>query len=383
MRKLRLLLLVMSAGIALGLAAPQTAFGWTLTIVTQGNINGSVSGASGGNPSAFSCNWQAFTQLQSGVCSATSIPPNTLVTVTATPEGIGSKATWSNCTSVVGNQCYVENESTDRTITVTFTNGNTLTVTKLGSGTGTVTSAPAGINCGTDCTEVYTPGQVVTLTATAAAGSFVNAWGGACASAAGTTCTVTMSTDLAVTVTFGPTPGGGNLSVTIQGGGTVTSDPPGISCGTICSATFSGTGSVLLTESPLAGWSFVRWEGCTSVQGTICSITLGGSKSVKAVFRDSAVLASLLEASTRSGPGDARYAEILLRVRESVRVRLQLVRHGVVLASKVVSLQNGTRRITLRIRHSIAGGRATLQVIVTDDAGNTRTFTRGLSVPHR
>jgi hypothetical protein len=41
----------------------------------------------------------------------------------------------------------------------------TLTVTKAGTGTGTVTSDPPGISCGTDCSEVYADGTVVTLTA--------------------------------------------------------------------------------------------------------------------------------------------------------------------------------------------------------------------------
>src|SRR4029434_5950091 len=39
-----------------------------------------------------------------------------------------------------------------------------LTVTKKGPGQ--VTSTPGGINCGSDCSESYAPGTVVTLTAT-------------------------------------------------------------------------------------------------------------------------------------------------------------------------------------------------------------------------
>ena len=34
----------------------------------------------------------------------------------------------------------------------------TLTVLKSGTGSGTVTSSPAGINCGSDCSEAYNPG---------------------------------------------------------------------------------------------------------------------------------------------------------------------------------------------------------------------------------
>ena len=46
-----------------------------------------------------------------------------------------------------------------------------LTVTKSGNGRGSVTRAPAGINCGLDCTEGYAQGTVVVLTGTPDPGS--------------------------------------------------------------------------------------------------------------------------------------------------------------------------------------------------------------------
>jgi lysophospholipase L1-like esterase len=53
-----------------------------------------------------------------------------------------------------------------------------LTVTKAGNGGGTVTSAPVGIACGADCTEEYTYGTAVTLTATPDTGSYFSSWSG-------------------------------------------------------------------------------------------------------------------------------------------------------------------------------------------------------------
>ena len=38
-----------------------------------------------------------------------------------------------------------------------------LTVSKTGNGEGTVTSNPAGINCGSDCTQYYNNGTIVNL----------------------------------------------------------------------------------------------------------------------------------------------------------------------------------------------------------------------------
>ena len=47
----------------------------------------------------------------------------------------------------------------------------TLTITRSGTGTGTVTSSPLGISCGEDCTEIYSAGLGIELTATPDAGS--------------------------------------------------------------------------------------------------------------------------------------------------------------------------------------------------------------------
>ncbi|MDQ3821723.1 MAG: S8 family serine peptidase [Actinomycetota bacterium] len=77
----------------------------------------------------------------------------------------------------------------------------TLTVARDGTGTGTVTSTPAGINCGSDCTEPYPIGTSVTLTATPASGSHLSGWAGCNAVVAGA-CTVQMSAAKTVTATF-------------------------------------------------------------------------------------------------------------------------------------------------------------------------------------
>ncbi len=86
----------------------------------------------------------------------------------------------------------------------------TLTVTKTGTGSGTVTSNPAGINCGTDCSEQYPVGTNVTLTATASSGSVFAGWSGGGCSGTNPTCTVVMNSDITVTATFNTSGGGGS-----------------------------------------------------------------------------------------------------------------------------------------------------------------------------
>src|SRR5687767_9522210 len=80
--------------------------------------------------------------------------------------------------------------------------GPALTITATGDGSGTVTSDPAGINCGTDCTESFPIGSSVVLTATAAAGATFTGWTGAGCTGTGT-CTITITGgDLSVQAAF-------------------------------------------------------------------------------------------------------------------------------------------------------------------------------------
>ncbi|HVQ76395.1 MAG TPA: Ig-like domain-containing protein [Candidatus Binatia bacterium] len=78
--------------------------------------------------------------------------------------------------------------------------GLSVTIAKAGSGSGTVVSSPAGISCGSDCTESFAAGTVVTLTASPASGSGFGGWTGGCAGTA--PCVVTGNTSVNVTATF-------------------------------------------------------------------------------------------------------------------------------------------------------------------------------------
>ncbi|MDQ3782275.1 MAG: PQQ-binding-like beta-propeller repeat protein, partial [Actinomycetota bacterium] len=102
----------------------------------------------------------------------------------------------------------------------------TLSVAKAGSGSGTVTSSPAGINCGSDCSEAYASGTSVTLTARASRGSTFTGWSGACTGTG--SCVVSMTVARSVTATFN-TSGGSTFTLTVTkagtGSGTVTSSP--------------------------------------------------------------------------------------------------------------------------------------------------------------
>lgn len=79
-----------------------------------------------------------------------------------------------------------------------------LTTTFAGGGSGSVTSAPAGINCTSPnpCVGQFTSGTAVTLTATPSGSSVFGSWTN-CDSTPGTNpCTLTLTANRTVTVTF-------------------------------------------------------------------------------------------------------------------------------------------------------------------------------------
>jgi phospholipase C len=86
------------------------------------------------------------------------------------------------------------------------------------------------------------------------------------------------------------------------GGGTISSDPAGISCGQSCSATFSSGTQVTLTETAAANSSFAGWSGACSGSKSTCSVTLNASQQVTASFNaQSPVVLTLTLAGTSTG----------------------------------------------------------------------------------
>jgi uncharacterized repeat protein (TIGR02543 family) len=86
-------------------------------------------------------------------------------------------------------------------------------------------------------------------------------------------------------VVAGGTPQTYTLSVSKPGtgGGTVTSDPSGISCGATCNAAFNNGAAVALTATADTGSSFTGWSGTCTETGS-CSVTMDGDKTVTATF---------------------------------------------------------------------------------------------------
>jgi uncharacterized repeat protein (TIGR02543 family) len=204
------------------------------------------------------------------------------VTLTAAAATGSTFSGWSGACNGTGS-CTVTVDQ-DRTVTATFAvDRHTLTVTKTGTGAGTVTSSPAGITCGSVCSATFTHGTQVTLAATAAAaaGSTFTGWAGACSGTG--SCTVTIDRDRTVGATFALTGHTLTVSKTGTGSGTVTSSPAGITCGGVCSATFTHGTTVTLTATATAGSRFAGWSGACSGTGN-CTLTIEQDNAVGAMF---------------------------------------------------------------------------------------------------
>jgi hypothetical protein len=222
-------------------------------------------------------------------------PFNTVVTLTATPATGSTFSGWSGGGCTGTDTCQVTVTSIV-SVTAAFTlDQHTLVVAKTGTGSGTVTSAP-GISCGTDCSEVYDHGTLVTLTASAATGSTFAGWSGGGCSGTGT-CQVTLTAATTVTASFSLNQYTLTVSKTGTGAGTVSST--GINCGTDCSEVYPHGTVVTLTAAPAAGATFTGWSGggCTGT-GT-CQVTLTAATTVTATF----TVNTYALAVTKTGPG--------------------------------------------------------------------------------
>ncbi len=165
-----------------------------------------------------------------------------------------------------------------------------LAITRTGSGS--IVSDPAGLSCGAGCTT-QTFGfdePQVQLTATADSGHVFDSWTGACAAAnPSNVCSVSLTTPL--------TTAGASfrqvypLVVMVNGEGTVTSAPVGISCGEgalDCEQIYDAGTPVTLSVTPASGWEVYSWTGTGTSCGAgarMCSTTMNQARNVTVELR--------------------------------------------------------------------------------------------------
>ncbi len=218
--------------------------------------------------------------------------------LTATPELGWQFDGWSgDCTGSMRETTVAMDA--DKSCTATFSQlpGQLFTLTVTTAGNGHVTSAPAGIDCGADCSQLYTDGTLVTLTAAPDPGFRFDGWSEDCA---GTEpdAQVTMNADRTCHASFSPDGGPFTLTVAMNEppgslGTIVGAEPPGnlINCrdanGPVCAQAFTAGTVVVVrpSDSSLETGLFGNWLGCDTV-GVLfqCAVVMTGNRTVTATF---------------------------------------------------------------------------------------------------
>ncbi|MDM8558774.1 Calx-beta domain-containing protein, partial [Candidatus Parabeggiatoa sp. HSG14] len=130
----------------------------------------------------------------------------------------------------------------------------TLLVKPLGNGNGNIISGVAGIDCGSDCTEVYPKDTAISLKAIPDTVSTFDGWGGDCSDGQ-----TSMASNRICTAIFTLIP---THTLTVkkagEGNGTVSS-VVGINCGDNCMAVYNTGTSVTLTATPAPDSNFAGW----------------------------------------------------------------------------------------------------------------------------
>lgn len=210
--------------------------------------------------------------------------PGTQVTLTAAVSGSDNFLGWIGCDYItVSDECVIAMNG-PRTVTATFsaTPGVTLTVSL--SGTGTLRSADGGIDCPNDCSQDYSPGTAVQLTAVGDSGFSFDYWS-ACPSlfANGSHCDFTINADTTVSATFVLTPSP-LLSVTKTGTGTGTVLGTNIACAADCDEPFASGTQVTLTAVANAASHFTQWGGDCSGLAPQTDLVITANKACAAQF---------------------------------------------------------------------------------------------------
>lgn len=212
---------------------------------------------------------------------------NQNVQLTATP---GPNATFVNWLGDCAGTNPVTNVvmTKDKACTAVFQQTFTLTITKGGTGTGTVTSAPPGINCGADCSEIYNAGTVVGLTPTPIGTALFAGWD-ATSDPDCNDASVTMNADKTCKALFNVPTVNRTLTVVKAGTGQGSITGPGINCGNgtpgDCTEIVNDGTNVNLIASAAGGSGFANWTNCDVPAGNQCTMNMtGANKTVTATF---------------------------------------------------------------------------------------------------
>jgi hypothetical protein len=274
-------------------------------------------------------------------------------------------------------QCVVILDQ-DAGVSTGFQNAGALT-TSFGlnltrSGGGAVQSVPPGIDCGgaTGCRAAFKPGLAVRLTASPGSGFTFGGWSGDCSGTAG--CSVSMSVSRTVSAVFRGARDQLQVTKVGRGLGTVTSDPAGLACGSVCSYAFRRGSAVTLRAAPGGKSRFRGWSGaCTGKQS--CALTIGASVEVTAGFdRCAALVFSRFGVTATRSP---RRVSVRVSLADRATVRVRLLRGRAAITVRTFrNLSAGAKVLRVPVPRGAAAGKGKVEVRLSDLCGRSRALSR-------
>jgi uncharacterized repeat protein (TIGR02543 family) len=255
---------------------------FTLVTSKSGNGDGTITSTPGGINCGYSC--------------MASYSAGQTVTLSAAADSYSTFNGWSGaCTGYGG--CTVTIDSA-KNVAASFIK-KTYTVSIARNGNGIVTSQPSKIYCGASCSDSFDAGSTVTFFASADSTTTFAGWSGAC-SGTSPVCSVFIDSSKNLNANFITNAYAITVSKSGDGTGNATSSPAGISCGSICSASYSQNALVTLTATPDSASSFSGWTGACSGTGP-CIVTLDSAKAVTATFARLPNTLTISKAGTGTG----------------------------------------------------------------------------------
>jgi hypothetical protein len=269
--------------------------GWALDVTVVNNGSTPASGSVTSDVGVIAC---------PGVCSDVYLD-GTVVTLTANAPAGTRFVSWSGDCAGTTPTCALT-MSAAHAATATFVKIWNLAVTKSGTGSGTVADAPGnpppfitGINCGATCSVTVDDGTGLYLQATPDPTSTFTGWsaihvvGGV--APGDRVCSPipnfafcgpdTINGDTSVNADFARITHVLTVSKTGTGGGVVSSNPSGISCGATCSHAFDDGAVVTLSATPNPTSTFTGWSGDCAGTGA-CVVTMDAARNVTASFTE-------------------------------------------------------------------------------------------------
>jgi hypothetical protein len=147
-------------------------------------------------------------------------------------------------------------------------------------GPGRVVSNVPGVDCTASCSTAWSPGAVVSLEATPAAGRVFAGWRGVCTGTR--SCDAVLDASKTVTAAFAPARF--RVNVKVAGRGRVTSAPQGIACPGRCAASLPSFEVALLQAKPAKGWRLRGWSGDCRGRARTCFVSVNRASTARATF---------------------------------------------------------------------------------------------------